>query len=133
MSLDQRAHILNTVRSAPCGVRELIQKLRWRSSHVISLLEKMTEEGLIELQRAGTRKRGRPKKNITCTPLGRAFLETHKKLQIKPLRARKEDLEHAVKDALYAEKLAANGHSPFKLFMELNTIAHNIKVSSEAP
>jgi len=133
MSLDQRAHILNTVRSDPCGVRELIQKLRWRSSHVISLLEKMKDERLIELQRARTRKRGRPKKNITCTPLGLAFLETHKKLQTKPLRARKEDLEHAVKDALYTERLAANGHSPFKLFMELNTIAHNIKVSSEAP
>jgi DNA-binding PadR family transcriptional regulator len=133
MSLDQRAQILNTVRSAPCGVRELIQKLRWRSSHVISLLEKMKDERLIESQRAHTRKRGRPKKNITCTPLGLAFLETHKKLQTKPLRARKEDLEHAVKDALYTERLAANGHSPFKLFMELNTIAHNIKVSSEAP
>jgi DNA-binding PadR family transcriptional regulator len=133
MSLDQRAHILNTVRSDPCGVRELIQKLRWRSSHVISLLEKMKHERLIELQRERTRKRGRPKKNITCTPLGLSFLETYKKLQIKPLRARKEDLEHAVKDALYTERLAANGHSPFKLFMELNTIAHNIKVSSEAP
>ena len=133
MSLDQRAHILNTVRSDPCGVRELIQKLRWRSSHVISLLEKMKDERLIELQRACTRKRGRPKKNITCTPLGLAFLETHKKLQTKPLRARKEDLEHAVKDALYTERLAANGHSPFKLFMELNTIAHNIKGASAAP
>ena len=133
MSLDQRAHILNTVTSAPCGVRELIQKLRWRSSHVISLLKKMKDERLIELQCARTRKRGRPKKNITCTPLGLAFLETHKKLQTKPLRARKEDLEHAVKDALYTERLAANGHSPFKLFMELNTIAHNIKVASEAP
>jgi len=93
----------------------------------------MKDEKLIELQRARARKRGRPKKNITCTPLGLAFLETHKKLQIQPLRARKEDLKHAVKDALYTERLAANGHSPFKLFMELNTIAHNIKVSSEAP
>jgi DNA-binding PadR family transcriptional regulator len=133
MSLDQRAHILNTVKSAPCGVRELIQKLRWRNSHVISLLEKMKDERLIELQSSHTQERGRPKKNIACTPLGLAFLETHKKLQIQPLRARKEDLEHAVKDALYAERLAANGHSPFRLFMELNTIAHNIKVSSEAP
>jgi len=93
----------------------------------------MKDERLIQLQRSHTQKRGRPKKNIACTPLGLAFLETHKKLQIKPLRARKEDLEHAVKDALYAERLAANGHSPFRLFMELNTIAHNIKVASEAP
>lgn len=133
MSLEQRAQILNTVISAACGVREVIQKLRWRSSHVISLLEKMKDERLIELQCARTHQRGRPKKNITCTSLGFAFLETYKRLKMKPLRARKEDLEHAVKDALYTERLVANGHSPFKLFMELNTFAHNIKVSSEAP
>lgn len=133
MSLDQRARILSTVRSAQYGVREVIQKLKWRSSHVISLLEKMQDERLIELQSAHTKRRGRPKKNITCTPLGIAFLETHKKLQTKPLRARKEDLEHAVKDALYTDRLVANGHSPFKLFLELNTIAHNIKISSQAP
>ena len=91
----------------------------------------MKDEGLIELQCAHTRKRGRPKKNITCAALGLEFLETYRKLKTKPLRARKEDLEHAVKDSLYTERLAANGHSPFKLFMELNTIVHNIKISSE--
>jgi hypothetical protein len=47
------------------------------------------------------------------------------------LQARKEDLEHAVKDALYTQRLVDHGHSPFKLFLELNTIALNIKKSSE--
>ena len=42
---------------------------------------------------------------------------------MKPLRARKADLEHAVSDALYTERLIRNGHSPFELFMELDTIA----------
>ena len=69
---------------------------------------------------------------MTCTPLGLDFLETYRKLKIKPLRARKEDLEHAVRDALYTERLITNGHSPFELFMELNSIARNIKISSEA-
>lgn len=133
MSLDQRAQILNTIKSAPYGIREVIQKLKWRSSHTISLLEKMKDERLIEFQSTRKNKRGRPKKNITCTHLGLAFLETYKKLQTKPLRARKEDLEHSVKDALYTDRLVANGHSPFKLFLELNTIAHNIKISSQAP
>ena len=133
MSLDQRAQMLNTVASAPYGIREIIQKLKWRNSRVISLLEKMKEERLIELQSTRTHKRGRPQKNITCTPLGFEFLETYRRLKVKPLRARKEDLEHAVKDALYTERLVANSHSPFKLFMELNTIANNIKISSETP
>jgi hypothetical protein len=48
-----------------------------------------------------------------------------------PLKARKEDLAHAVKDAAYTNRLVARGHSPFKIFMELNMIARNINVSSE--
>jgi hypothetical protein len=91
----------------------------------------MNEEQLITLQQVTHSNRGRPKKNITCTPLGFEFLETYKKLKMTPLRARKEDLAHAAKDAAYANKLVARGHSPFQIFMELNTIAHNIKISSE--
>lgn len=64
-------------------------------------------------------------------PLGIEFLETYRELKMKPLKAKKEDLEHAVRDAAYTGRLVANGHSPFQIFMELNTIAHNIKISSE--
>lgn len=133
MSLDQRAQILEAVVSDPCSVREIIQKIRGKTSYVISLLRTMKQERLIELQQITYSRRGRPKKNITPTSLGFEFLETYRRLKMKPLRARKEDLEHAVKDALYTERLVANGHSPFKLFMELNTFVHNIKVSSETP
>ena len=134
MSVDERSQILNVVAQTEHGVREVIQKLRWKPSRVISLLEQMKDEGLIELQKNSARnsKRGRPKKIMTCTSLGYEFLEAYRKLKMKPLRARKEDLEHAVKDALYTDRLVANGHSPFKLFMELNAIVHNIKVCSEA-
>jgi hypothetical protein len=69
---------------------------------------------------------------MACTSLGLEFLEAYRELKMKPLRARREDLEYAVRDALYTERLIANGHSPFELFMELNSIARNIKVSSEA-
>jgi len=126
--------MLNVVAPTEHGVRELIQKLRWKPSRVISLLEQMKDEGLIELQKNSARnsRRGRPKKIMMCTSLGFEFLEAYRGLRMKPLRARREDLEHAVEDALYTERLVANGHSPFKLFMELNTIAHNIKISSEA-
>lgn len=131
MSLEQRAQILEAITSTTCGVRDLVQLLKWKTSNVISLLRKMNEEQLIALQQVTYSKRGRPKKNIACTPLGLEFLETYKRLKMKPLRARKEDLEHAVRDALYTSRLVENGHSPFKIFMELNMIARNIKVSSE--
>ena len=131
MSLDQRARILEAAVSTTCGVRDLVQALEWKTSKVVSLLREMNKEKLVDLQKATYSRRGRPKKNIICTPLGFEFLETYRKLKMKPLRARKEDLEHAVRDALYTSRLVANGHSPFQIFMELNTIASNIKVSSE--
>lgn len=132
MSMDQRAQILEATVHTPCGVRDLVMMLKWKTSRVISLLRKMNEEKLIEVNqlRAHSR-RGRPKKNISCTSLGFEFLETYRKLRMKPIKARKEDLERAVKDALYADRLVAHGHSPFKMFMELNTIVNNIKIASE--
>jgi len=131
MSLDQRAQILEAAVSTTCGVRDLVQVLEWKTSKVISLLREMNKERLIDLQQVTYSRRGRPKKNIICTSLGFEFLETYRRLKMKPLRARKEDLEHAVKDASYASRLVAYGHSPFQIFMELNTIARNIKVSSQ--
>jgi len=131
MLLDQRAQILEAAVSTTCGVRDLVQVLEWKTSKVILLLREMNKEKLIDLQQVTYSRRGRPKKNIICTPLGFEFLETYRRLKMKPLRARKEDLEHAVQDASYASRLVANGHSPFQLFMELNAIARNIKVSSQ--
>jgi predicted transcriptional regulator len=131
MSLDERAQILEAAVSTACGVRDLVQVLEWKTSKVIFLLREMNKEKLVNIQQDTHSRRGRPKKNIICTPLGREFLETYRKLKMKPLRARKEDFEHAAKDASYTSRLVANGHSPFQIFMELNTIAHNIKVSSE--
>jgi DNA-binding MarR family transcriptional regulator len=131
MSLDQRAQILTVVASATYGVRDLAKMLKWKTSNIVSLLKKMSEEQLVEFQQAPRSKRGRPKKRVVCTPLGFAFLATYNKLKMTPLKARKEDLAHAAKDATYASRLVANGHSPFQIFMELNMIARNITVSSE--
>jgi DNA-binding PadR family transcriptional regulator len=132
MSLEKRAQLLHAIAQNPCGVREIIQKLRWQPSFVISLLKKMNAEKLVEAEYTHTNKRGRPKKTVACTALGLEFLEDYKRLKMKPIRSKKEDLERATKDALYAKRLVAAGHSPFRLFMELNTFVHNIKISSEA-
>jgi DNA-binding PadR family transcriptional regulator len=131
MSLEQRAKILEITAVSPCGVREIVHLLKLKTSNVISLLRKMGEEQLIDIQLANGPKKGRPKKCITSTSLGQEFLDAYKKLNLKPLRARKQDLNHAAKDALYASRLVEGGHSPFQIFMELNIIASNIKNSSE--
>ena len=131
MSLDQRAKILEAVTSNSYGVKEIIQKVQGtRASNIISLVKDMRQERLVELQQVPT-SRGRPKKKIIPTSLGCEFLETYRKLKAKPLKSRKSDLERAKKDAAYTERLVTFGHSPFQLFMELNTIANNIKISGE--
>jgi DNA-binding PadR family transcriptional regulator len=96
------------------------------------MLNEMEDEGLIEAKTTAGPRRGRPRKLITCTMLGLEFLDAYRKAATKPLRARKADLERAVKDAEYTERLVARGLSPFELFMELNNLARNIGVSSEA-
>jgi len=130
MQLDVRARILEIASSSLCGVREIVQRLDLRTSNALSLLEKMREEGLISLESSPS-ERGRPKKIVKPTALGLEFLEIYEKLEAKPLQARKNDLKHAVDDALYARRLAEKGHSPFALFMELNDIASNIKISAK--
>jgi predicted transcriptional regulator len=131
MSLEQRARIIEITTSSNCGVREIVHLLKMKTSNVISLLRKMDEEQLIKIQFAQSQKKGRPKKYVKTTSLGYEFLDSYKKLNINILRARKQDLNHAAKDAMYANQLIENGHSPFQVFMELNTIASNIKNSSE--
>ena len=131
MSLEQRARILQIAVSSTCGVRELVHLLRSKTSNVISLLRIMTEEQLIEMQPAKNTKKGKPKTCVKATSLGFEFLQDYKKLKNKPLKARKQDLNHATKDALNTLKIEENGLSPFNVFMELNAIASNIKNSSK--
>ncbi len=92
----------------------------------------MRDERLIDVRSLFNSRKGRPKKMIECTSLGREFLATYRSLRLKPLRARRADLERAVKDALYCQRLLAARHSPFSLFMELNQIVDDIRISSEA-
>lgn len=131
MSLEQRSCILGAAISSTCGVRELVRLVKLKTSNVVSLLRKMNEEQLIEMRISEIPKKGRPKQYIEVTPLGCEFLDAFQKLKMKPLRARKEDLKRAAKDARYAKRLVENGLSPFQIFMELNFIASNIKDSSE--
>jgi len=132
MSLEQKVQFLQVAASCTCGVRELVHRLRWKTSTIVSLSKKMNEEKLIEFHAVKQAGRGRPKKGIVCTALGLDFLETYRKLDMKHLRARKADLDRAAKDASYTQRLVENGHAPFELLMELNSIVRNIRDSSEA-
>jgi hypothetical protein len=128
--LDERARVLELVASESCGVRDVICRLGWKASRVVSLLVHMEGESLVELRSVPVG-RGRPKKTVVPTGLGVEFLEAYRRLEVKPLRARRADLERARRDALYVERLVAAGHSAFGLFMELNEIVCSISESGK--
>jgi DNA-binding PadR family transcriptional regulator len=131
MALEQKSQILQVAASGACGIRDLAHKLRWKTSTIVFLTKKMNEEKLITFRTAKHPSRGRPKKSIACTPLGVEFLKNYERLTMTPLKATKADFEHATRDAAYTQRLIENGHSPFELFMELNSIVRNIRNSSE--
>jgi hypothetical protein len=124
--------VLEVVAVASCGVRDVIRRVGWKASRVVGLLEQMRDEGLVELRRVASSGRGRPKKSVVCSALGFEFLWAYRRVEAKPLRARRADLKRAVRDALYVERLVAAGHSPFRLFMELNMIVRSVSESGEA-
>ena len=132
MSLEQKVQIIQAAASGLHGVRDLAKKLRWRTSSIVSLLKELQEERLIDFSTVRKPSRGRPKRSVVCTPLGLDFLNAYGRLKMMPLRARKADLDRAVKDALYTQRLVDSGLSSFRLFMELNAIVSNIRDSSEA-
>jgi len=127
--LDEKAAILNVIRPNPCGVRELVERLRWKTERIISLLKTMENEGLIEFHENVTPNRGRPKKLIVASTLGGEFLETFEKCQRKAIQINHNDIRSAVHQANLAKKLEEYHVSPFQRFWELNSIALKIRDS----
>lgn len=131
MTADEKAAILKEISAEPCGISQLIGRLRWKPARAIELLRIMDEEGLIVFLERTNHRRGRPKKIPVPTALGQKFLDVYEVLARKCLKARRTDFRHATEDALYVKRLVSAGHSPFKLFLELNDIVLNIKNSAK--
>jgi len=125
--LDEEAAILKAISSNPCGVRELVEKLHWKTERVISLLKTMQEEGVIEFHENIILNRGRPKKLAVATTLGGEFLETFEKCQRKAIQINHNDIKSAVHQANLAKKLEEYRISSFQRFWELNRIVLKIR------
>jgi len=127
--LDENATILNAINQNPCGVRELVEKLHWKTERVISLLKTMLEQGLIEFHENITLYRGRPKKLIVASTLGSEFLETFDRCQRKTIQINSNDIKSAIYQADLAKKLEQYHVSPIQRFWELTSIALKVRNS----
>lgn len=122
MSIEIRAQLLDTIRKERLGIREIAKRFRKRPQAIISLIKEMENEGLLETYSDETRSRGRPKKMLKQTALGEDYLETFRRLKLKTLRANRNDLLKAKKDAEYVNRLIVRGKNPYQAFTELNDL-----------
>jgi DNA-binding MarR family transcriptional regulator len=127
--LDESATILKAINHNPCGVRELVGKLHWKTQRVVSLLKTMRDEGFIEFQENATPTRGRPKKIVVASTLGIELLETFEKCQRKAIQINHNDIRSAVYQANLAKKLEGYHVSSFQRFWELTRIALKVRNS----
>ena len=127
--LDESATILKTINQNPCGVRELVGKLHWKTQRVVSLLKTMRDKGFIEFHENATPTRGRPKKIVVASTLGIELLETFEKCQRKAIQINHNDIRSAVYQANLAKKLEGYHVSSFQRFWELTSIALKVRNS----
>ena len=130
MSIQMKAELLRTINLNLLGIRDIVKELRIRPKNIISLVNKMEEEGLVRRIIEKKETKGRPKTIVLATSLGRDFLETYKKLELKPLRSKITDLHRARDDAEYVKRLISRNKSPYDFFLELNSIVRRNQQSS---
>ena len=122
MSLEFEAEVLFVVGKDPVGVRELSRIMRRRTQAVVSAIRRMSAAGLVDVRPEGARRRGRPRLVVSATPLGDDYLESFRRLRLKPLRGTRNDLARAKRDAEYVNRLIARGREPYDAFRELNDL-----------
>jgi predicted ArsR family transcriptional regulator len=120
---EDRVMIMRALIGTPMGVRQLAKALQMAPSAVIALQAEMEEQGLLQAVPRSGKARGRPKRLLVPTPLGRDYLLAFSILESKKLKASPADLRRATRDARHAAKLAASGRSISGLFLEMNEIA----------
>jgi len=128
--LDERVAILKVINQKPCGVTELVKRLRWRPKRVISLLRAMEREGLVDFQEtSNSRKVGRPPKLPTVTKLGNEFFNAFMECKKKIIQINDNDIKSAIYQASLSERLIEHNISPYQRFFELNNLALRIRNS----
>ena len=125
MSVEKRVEILRTLRGGPMGVRELVEALSRRAGDVVHSVQELEAQGLITAER-GPRGRGRPKRLLAVSELGLDYITAYDRLELRPLRGRREDLIRGAEEGLHSKRLASRGFSAFRLMLELNDFVRDI-------
>lgn len=133
--LDERAAILQTISGRTHCVSDLIRELRVRSEKIVSLLQVMEKEGLVDFPkntnttRTDLTLRGRPKKIAVITPLGRKLLKDYAKCERNIIQINYNDIRSSIRQVALRKSLEERKISVYERFLELNEIVYSIKNS----
>jgi len=125
MSVEKRVEILRILRGDPLGVRELVGALSRRAGDIVQSVQELEAQGLIRAKRS-PKGRGRPKRLMAVSELGLDYIAAYERLELRPLRGRRDDLIRGAQEGLHAKRLYSRGFSSFRLMLELNDFVRDI-------
>ena len=132
MVLMDEAVLMEKVSERAHGVRDLIAATGWKPSRVLDMLEKLEREGLVQCEQEAPHGRGRPRKLIRLTELGRKFLASFRDCNRLRLRTGPSDVSRAVRQARDVEELVKSGRSPYQMLWEIDEIVRAVRDSAKA-
>jgi len=131
--LEERVAILQAINGQPCGVSDLIKKLKFRNEKIVSLLKAMENEGLIDFMAtsrgANSTRRGRPKRIPVVTALGEQMIKDYIKCTRNIIQLNNNDIIRSMHQISLRKLLEENNISPYQRFFEVNEVAFRIKNS----
>ena len=86
----------------------------------------------MESEPEAPRGRGRPRKLIRLTELGRKFLAAFRETDRLRLRTGLSDVSRAVRQARDVEELVKSGRSPYQMLWEIDEIVRAVRDSAKA-
>lgn len=125
MSVEKRVEILRILKRGPIGVREIVGALSRRAGDIVHSLQEMEAQSLIKAERS-PKGRGRPKRLMAVSELGLDYIAAYERLELRPLRGRREDLIRGAEEGLRAKRIYSRGLPTFRLMLELNDFVHDI-------
>ena len=122
-------HVLKICAADRYSMRELLNKLRQNYDKSYYIIKELKKYGLIRFSNQKN-SRGRPSKIIIPTSLGKEFLDSYLKDQLKRIQLTDENVRKAIYLAGFADYLEESGVNLYDRLSEMNELAFSIRGSA---
>ena len=127
--LDSEIRLLELCSGKRLGVREILSILGGSRTSSMRLIRELERVGALELTRF-PKGRGRPKKIVALSPLGRAMLDKMRLVNEMMIKMNASDIRNAVEQLRLRNRIVDSGVDPYERFIEMNELAVSIRDSA---